>query len=58
MAKRLQTNHPRLFAQRALARRLVRLPGRLLRGEASMCGVMPLHSGVGLCVNQQPAAAR
>jgi glycosyltransferase involved in cell wall biosynthesis len=35
MANRLQRNHPRLFSPGALVRRLARLPGRLVRGEAS-----------------------
>jgi glycosyltransferase involved in cell wall biosynthesis len=66
MAKRLRANHPRLFGSRALVRRLARLPGRLLRGDASprfalllvsLYGVMLLHSGMRLCVKQPSAAA-
>jgi glycosyltransferase involved in cell wall biosynthesis len=35
MAARLQDNHPTIFATRALTRRLVRLPARVLRGSVS-----------------------
>jgi len=66
MAKRLHANHPRLFAPRVLVRRLARLPGRLLRGDASprfalllvaLYSVMLVHSGIQLCVGQRQTAA-
>jgi glycosyltransferase involved in cell wall biosynthesis len=64
LAGRLQENHPRLFAPRAITRRVARLPRRVLSGEVSprfavllvgLYAAMLLHLAVSIASYRRPA---